>query len=217
MKPLYLAASLPDSFTYPCGDVRNKLIEEVMLPLARALSVPVMLMIGVRRGVNLSLGPAGDGVGRADVAAVERLCAANSDLKFFATFLSRENQHEMCVSARKFANLMPFGCWWFLNNPSIISEITTERLELLGTTFIPQHSDARVLEQLVYKWAHSREVIADCLVTSYRRVIKAGYPLDRMQIERDVRDLFQDNFKRWVAIPDDVLVEAETSSEEIIG
>ena len=51
--------------------------------------------------------------------------------------LSRENQHELCVAARKFANLMPFGCWWFLNNPSIVSEITRERLELLGPTFIP--------------------------------------------------------------------------------
>ena len=29
----------------------------------------------------------------------------------------------VCI-ARKFANLMPFGCWWFLNNPSIIAEIT---------------------------------------------------------------------------------------------
>jgi hypothetical protein len=161
-------------------------------------------MIGVRRGVNLTLGPAGDGVGRADVAAVERLCAANPDLKFFATFLSRENQHELCVSARKFANLMPFGCWWFLNNPSIISEITTERLELLGTTFIPQHSDARVLEQLIYKWAHSREIIAECLVASYRRVIRSGFALSRARIEKDVRNMFQDNFARWVAMPNDV-------------
>ena len=68
---------------------------------------------------------AGDGLGRADVAAVERMCADNPDVRFLATFLSRENQHELCVAARKFRNLMPFGCWWFLNNPSIISEITT--------------------------------------------------------------------------------------------
>ncbi len=30
---------------------------------------------------------------------------------------------------------MPFGCCWFLNNPSIVSEITCERLELLGPSF----------------------------------------------------------------------------------
>ncbi|MEQ1765720.1 MAG: glucuronate isomerase [Pyrinomonadaceae bacterium] len=201
MKPLYLAASLPDSFIYPSGDIRTKLIEEVVLPLAREFSLPIMLMIGVRRGVNVSLGPAGDGVGRADVSSVEKLCSANPDLRFFVTFLSRENQHELCVSARKFSNLMPFGCWWFLNNPSIISEITSERLELLGTTFIPQHSDSRVLEQLIYKWSHSREVIGNCLTESYKRLMVTGRPLDRQQIERDVENLFQDNFTRRVSLP----------------
>jgi hypothetical protein len=166
--------------------------------LARERGLPVMLMIGVRRGVNPALGGAGDGVGRADVASVERICAANPDLRFFITFLSRENQHELCVSARKFANLMPFGCWWFLNNPSIISEITIERLELLGTTFIPQHSDSRVLEQLIYKWDHSREIISRCLTESYDRVLASGLRLERSQIERDVATLFRDNFKSWI-------------------
>src|SRR5207248_4150352 len=87
----------------------------------------------------------------ADVTALERICAEYPDVRFLVTILSRENQHELCVSARKFNNLMPFGCWWFLNNPSIVSEITRERLELLGSSFIPQHSDASVLEQLIYK------------------------------------------------------------------
>jgi hypothetical protein len=57
--------------------------------------------------------------------------------------LARENQHELAVAARKFGNLMVFGCWWFVNNPSLITEITRMRVELLGTSFIPQHSDAR--------------------------------------------------------------------------
>ena len=39
------------------------------------------------------------------------------------------------------------GCWWFVNNPSLIDEITRMRMELLGTSFIPQHSDARILDQ----------------------------------------------------------------------
>ena len=100
--------------------------------------------------------------------ALERMCAEYPDVRFLATFLSRENQHELCVAARKFSNLMPFGCWWFLNNPSIVSEITRERLELLGTSFIPQHSDARVLEQLIYKWQHSRDVIAAGIMRELR-------------------------------------------------
>ena len=201
MKPLYMAVSLPDDFQYPAGDVRNRLINEIVFPTAREHKLPFTLMVGVRRGVNPALRSAGDGVGRADVAAVERMCMENPDISFLATFLSRENQHELCVAARKFSNLMPFGCWWFLNNPSIIAEITTERLELLGSTFIPQHSDARVLEQLIYKWQHSRRVIADCLYTSYEQLVSAGRTATRHEIERDVRKMFSGNFNEWVGIP----------------
>ena len=108
--------------------------------------------------------------------------------------LSRENQHELCVSARKFSNLMPFGCWWFLNNPSIVEEITRERLEMLGTSFIPQHSDARVLEQLIYKWKHSREIITSALAESYERLSIDGLPVTSEMIERDTRRIMSGNF-----------------------
>ena len=200
MKPLYMAVSLPDDFTYPAGDERRRLIDEVVLPTARAHDLPFALMIGVRRGVNPALRVAGDGVGFADLRALERLCAENPDVRFLATFLSRENQHELCVAARKFANLMPFGCWWFLNNPSIIAEITEERLELLGTSFIPQHSDARVLEQLIYKWQHSRRVIAEALFKSYERLLNSGRAVTLPEIKRDVERMFAGSFRQWTAL-----------------
>jgi hypothetical protein len=197
MKPLYMAVSLPDDFNYPAADARDRLVREVVLPTAREHALPVALMIGVRRGVNPSLRSAGDGLGRADVGAVERVCRENADVRFLVTFLSRENQHGLCVAARKFPNLMPFGCWWFLNNPSIIEEVTRERLELLGTSFIPQHSDARVLEQLVYKWGHSRRVIGRALSEAYGRLLASGRAVTREEIERDVSRLFSGNFRAW--------------------
>src|SRR4029079_15374566 len=154
----------------------------------------VTLMVGVRRRVNPKLREAGNGVGKADVTAVERMCAEYPDVKCVATFLSRENQHELCVAARKFNNLMPFGCWWFLNNPSIVSEITRERFELLGQSFIPQHSDARVLEQLIYKWKQARRQIADALCISYERLLTSGRAVTAEEISRDVARLFSGNF-----------------------
>ncbi len=198
MKPLYMAVSLPDDFKFPDSDARDRLIREVVLPVARECKLPFALMIGVRRGVNPSLRGAGDGSGLGDVKAIERLCAENPEVRFMATFLARENQHELCVAARKFSNLMPFGCWWFLNNPSIISEITRERLELLGTSFIPQHSDARILEQLIYKWQHSRRVISEALYEAYERLLVSGRAVTRREIERDVALLFNGNFRQWV-------------------
>lgn len=197
MAPVCMAVSLPADFKFPDQDARDWVLREIVLPAARDHGLPLALMMGVRRAVNPALGAAGDGVGRADVASLERMCAENPDVRFLATFLSRENQHELCVAARKFSNLMPFGCWWFLNNPSIISEITRERLELLGTSFIPQHSDARILEQLIYKWQHSRAVIADALVETYERLLQSGRAVTQQEIQRDVTRMFSGNFREW--------------------
>jgi hypothetical protein len=197
MDPFYLAVSLPDDFLWPEDTPRGQLIEHVVLPACRDHRLPFAMMIGVRRAVNPALGDAGDGLGRADVSSIHRLCRLHPDNRFLVTMLSRENQHELCVAARKFANLMPFGCWWFLNNPSIISEITRERLELLGPTFVPQHSDARILEQLLYKWPHSRRDIANALVDQYVGVVENGRSVTGAEIARDVRRLFSENFLNW--------------------
>jgi hypothetical protein len=199
MNPVYMGVSLPADFKFPADDTRDQLLREVVIPTAKEHGVAITLMVGVRRRVNPNLREAGDGVGKADVTAVERLCGEFPDVKFLATFLSRENQHELCVAARKFNNLMPFGCWWFLNNPSIVSEITRERLELLGTSFIPQHSDARVLEQLIYKWKHSRTEIANALADSYERLLSSGRAVTAEEISRDVNRLFSGNFEDWVS------------------
>jgi hypothetical protein len=201
MKPLYMAVSLPDTFQYPEESARGRMLRDVVLPLSREAKLPLALMIGVRRAVNPELRDAGDSVGRADVGAVERICAENPDNRFLTSILSRENQHELCVTARKFSNLMPFGCWWFLNNPSIIREITDERLEMLGPTFIPQHSDARILDQIIYKWKHSRHTIAESLTGNYLALARDGWPLTADQIKRDVVRLFQGNFRSFVGLP----------------
>ena len=138
-------------------------------------------------------------VGKADINTVVDLCAAFPQNKFFVTMLARENQHELAVAARKFGNLMVFGCWWFLNNPSLIEEIERMRFELLNTSFIPQHSDARVLDQLVYKWDHSRGILAKVLADKYADISKSGWVVSDAEIRRDVKHLLADNFKEFLA------------------
>lgn len=198
IEALYMAVSLPPGFAYPKDSPRARLIEECVLPVSREKNVPFSLMIGVKKLVNPDLRLAGDSVGRADIESVERLCVAHPQNKFLVTMLSRENQHELAVAARKFRNLMVFGCWWFLNVPSLVDEITRMRLELLGTSFIPQHSDARVLDQLIYKWKHSRRLIADALCDKYRDLLATGWTLERAELERDAADLLGGNFWRFL-------------------
>jgi hypothetical protein len=161
------------------------------------------LMIGVRRQVNPAIRLAGDAVGKADLRSVEHLCRNFPANRFLVSMLSRENQHELCVYARKFSNLMPFGCWWFMNNGSIVEEITRERIEMLGTSFIPQHSDARVLEQLIYKWQNTRGILAKVLTNAYRSLDADGRGVSLKEIQRDVNRLFRTNFERWTGLPQD--------------
>ncbi len=193
----YCMVSLPPSFAYPAAGETAWLIDHTVLPHCREHGQPFALMMGVKRAVNSRLKLAGDGLGRSDLGALQNLCAANPENRFLVTCLSRENQHELVVLARKFRNLHPFGCWWFTNTPQLIREITTMRLELLGTSFTPQHSDARVLDQLIYKWRHSRSLLADCLVEKYSALEQAGWNVDDAHIQRDVSELLGGAFERF--------------------
>jgi len=198
MKPVYMACSLPDTFEFPSDSINGLLLRDAVLPACRDLNLPLSLMIGVRKQVNPRLRLAGDALGRASLRCVENLCRDFPSNRFLVSVLSRENQHELCVFARKFNNLMPFGCWWFVNNASIVEEITRERIEMLGTSFIPQHSDARVLEQVVYKWAYTRRTMAPILAESYRLLSEDGRPVTFADIHRDVTRLFRSNAESFM-------------------
>jgi hypothetical protein len=198
MQPMYMAVSLPDTFVYPAETIGNTLLSEAVLPACQELDLPLSLMIGVRPQANPALRLAGDAVGRADLRSLEALGRTFPKNRFLVSVLSRENQHELCVYARKFSNLMPFGCWWFMNNPSIVEEITRERIEMLGTSFIPQHSDARVLEQVIYKWHNTRRTLGPILSNAYRLLIEDGGSVTRSDIQRDVTRLFRTNAENWM-------------------
>ena len=207
MRPAYMAVSLPPSFDFPEDSHRNTVLTKAVLPVCQEFNLPFAMMIGVNKRVHPELEDAGDSVGLSDMTAVERLCHAFPRNRFMVTVLARENQHGLCVAARKFCNLMPFGCWWFMNNPSLVYETTLMRLETLGTSFIPQHSDARVLEQLIYKWSHSRRDIANALVARYEALGRTGYEVNDKQIKLDAELLLGEIARGWTAIgfdsPDD--------------
>ncbi|MEZ0536486.1 glucuronate isomerase [Caldicellulosiruptoraceae bacterium PP1] len=200
MDALYMAASLPDTFNMPENTNRSRIIEECIIPVCSELNIPFAMMIGVKRSVNPELRLAGDSVGKACINSIEYLCSKYPKNKFMVTMLSRENQYELNVTARKFRNLLIFGCWWFLNNPTTIQEMTSMRLEMLGTSVIPQHSDARVLDQLIYKWEHSKKIIANVLYNRYSDLYDTGWEITEEDIRRDINKLFSDNFTNFLEL-----------------
>lgn len=193
----YLMVSLSPDFDFPSDSSCAKLLEKAVLPHCREFGLPMALMMGVKRQVNPQLQMAGDGVGLSRLGALERLCAEFPENKFLVTVLARENQHELCVIARKFRNLHVFGCWWFTNVPSMIEEMSRMRLELIGLSVTPQHSDARVLDQLIYKWKHSRKVIGRVLTEKYVELAQTGWVATEAEIRRDVASLFGGAFDRF--------------------
>jgi hypothetical protein len=219
MRPEYLMASFnfalkfPDEVEFSAGWV----LQHVVMPVARKLSLPFAIKCGTRRGANPRLRQAGDGVGVFDVGVLNRLCNMFPDVKFLATVLSMDNQHELAVSARKFANLHLYGCWWFCNNPSLIQALTAMRLEMLGSAFTSQHSDSRVLEHLIYKWSHSaltlirslafcsslslagRQVIANVLTQQFLKIAQSGWPLSRSEIKRTVHLVLGGSYEEFMA------------------
>jgi hypothetical protein len=191
-KSVYCAVSLPPEFRYGGPeDASNSavVLRQVVMPVLEEAGLPFAMMIGSLRQLNPELRMAGDMVGASDIMSLARICREFPRNRFLVTMLARENQLELCVLARKFGNLMIFGCWWWLNNPSLVEEITRMRVELLGTTFIPQHSDARVLEQLVYKWEHSRAIIGNVLAEKYADLADAGWVASEAEIRRDVQQM----------------------------
>ncbi len=198
MNPRYLMVSVPPDFAYPARTDAVQLIENAILPHCVERDSAFAMMPGVRHAANPALRLAGDSVGKADLAAYERLLAAYPKNRFLLTVLARENQHELCVLARKFRNLHIFGCWWFTNIPSVVNEMTRMRVELLGLSMTAQHSDARVLDQLIYKWSHSRRIIAEVLKEKYRDLAATGWGITTHEIERDVETLFGGSFEAFL-------------------
>ncbi|CAJ1356714.1 unnamed protein product [Effrenium voratum] len=205
-KPEYMMASTPHDWRYPeppavatmkplvkafAGFGAAELLEQVVAPLCQELSLPIALKLGAWRGMSPDLDPCcgGDGVAAADLASLQALCANFPKVKFLVTVLSRANQHELTAGAPG----------WYCNNPSIIEELTKMRTEMLGTAFTAQHSDCRVLEQLLYKWEHSREVIGEALAPYYRRLLQRGWRLTRQELRRDVQLLLGGSYEAFMA------------------
>lgn len=198
MHPYYAMCSVTPEFIYPADNFQTQVLDKVLLPFLKMHQLPFALMFGVKRQVNPKLKLAGDGVGKVDINTVINLLDKNSDVNFLMTFLSRENIHESAIVARKYGNMRLFGCWWFTNVPFLIEEIVRMRMELVGLNFIPQHSDARIIDQLLYKWFHFKTILKKVLLDKYGDVVETGWTVSKQDIQRDIEGLLKRNFLDFV-------------------
>jgi hypothetical protein len=65
---------------------------------------------------------------------------------------------------------------------------------------IPQHSDARVLEQVIYKWSNTRRTLTRILPDTYRLLLEDGRDVTHDDIQRDITRLFRSNAEAWMGL-----------------
>ena len=192
--PVYAAISAnSDNFK----EILNDPLWKLILSWLNEKNIPLSLMLGVKRAVNISFGLAGDGIGDINLKELSKLCNTFPKNKFLVTCLSLNDQHELTVLGRKHPNLKIFGFWWFMNQPSIIKFVLKMRIDMLGLSFIPQHSDARVTDQLIYKWSHFKNILHEILYEYYEDLSKKNFELSKFIIERDINNLLNQNAKRF--------------------
>ena len=196
-QPIYAAISLD---TEKFKEILNSDLWKEILKWLLKKNLPLSLMLGVKRGVNKNFDEAGDGIGNIDLKDLSKLCNNYPKNKFLVTCLSLNDQHELTVLGRKHQNLKIFGFWWFMNQPSIIEPVLKMRMDLLGLSFIPQHSDARITDQLIYKWSHFKEILSSVMIENYEHLIKKNYPLSKEIINRDLNNLLTNNAKTFLGI-----------------
>ena len=141
---------------------------------------------------------AGDGIDKVDLNNLSEICNQYPNNKILCSCLSLNDQHELTVLARKHQNLKIFGFWWFMNQPSLIKLILNLRIELLGLNFIPQHSDARVTDQLIYKWFHFKLLLSNVLYDHYNEIQLKNFKISENQISDDVSKLFYKNTQNFL-------------------
>lgn len=68
-----------------------------------------------------------------------------------------------------------------------------------GLSYTFQHSDARVLDQLLYKWRHSRNVLIDVLQQNYKILYETGWKISKYDISRDVHQICGGAFEDFLS------------------
>jgi hypothetical protein len=55
------------------------------------------------------------------------------------------------------------------------------------------------MDQLAYKWAHSRPIIAEVLSEKYSDLADSNWQVSRAEIQRDVHGLLGGEFERFIS------------------
>lgn len=116
---------------------------------------PFWIMLGVKRGYVKYLGDGGDGIGKCEIEKLIKFANQYPNLRIPFSILDPSKIKEAIIASKIIPNLYFMGHWWFNSMPTQMKKINKFADELLGAeNWLSYYSDARVAEQLIYKWAN---------------------------------------------------------------
>ena len=187
----YAAVSLSDKTDFEDRDsVEMLVLEKVLIPVCRERGIPVVLMPFVERQIRPSYANAGDVVKKGDINGLVDFMARHLDTFFMVTPLDANDNYNLSFAARALGNFEVWGHWWCNLNPSLIGEQLRLRLENNGYCHFGINSDARILDQLLYKFTHYWRVMTKVLVDRCMDINQqSGWPITVDQIRNSIRTL----------------------------
>ncbi len=193
--PVYFAISTNNFEELSLKNYFNDVLE-----VLKKSKKPLMILMGVKRNVNPEFKLAGDGLGAPNLEILEGILRKNPKNIFLISCLDHSDHFRLNVLARKFSNLKIFGYWWFTNQESIIKNILQLRIEMLNDNFIPQHSDARVIDQLIYKWNDFRNYYVEVYSKKYKQLIEIGHKIKAEDLDKTVYNHFVEKPSKLIKI-----------------
>ena len=55
------------------------------------------------------------------------------------------------------------------------------------------------MDQLIYKWTHSRRILADVMTENYQKLHATGWTITKEDVQRDVWKLLGGSFEEFIA------------------
>ncbi|HQH27218.1 MAG TPA: hypothetical protein PLP17_07465, partial [Oligoflexia bacterium] len=184
----YVALSLP-GFTR-LADRTSRItqcLEDVMVPVAAERHLPIFLMPFVRRGLNPSFGNAGDCVQRGDIDDLIDFMGRHPEAVFAVTPLDGNDNYPLAFATRALPNVRVWGHWWGNLNPCLIEQQLKMRLEMNGYVHFGVNSDARIRDQLLFKWPHYFRVLKRVIVRRCLDIVElSGWPVTVESIRQSI-------------------------------
>ena len=197
MKAVYVAMSLPPEFRYPDPNnpAGDRFIREILMPVLAERGRPWAMMIGARLRVNPGLQDGGDS-GR------HRRCHVGRES---LPGLPAEQIHGHDARPREPARAGRLGAE--VREPAPLRLLVVPQQPVAGRGDHPDAAGAfgddvrpAALRRphpgsTVYKWEHSRRVIAKVLVDKYVDLEQSGFKVTAKHIRADVALLLRDNYR----------------------